>query len=815
MLALLADFRLALRALSRSRGLTAVIVLSLALGIGANTAIFSVANALFLKPLPYPQADRLAVLWLRSPGLGIPQDWPSPGQYIDILTQNRSFSDVAISQGRPLTIAGLETPERVDGLATSSNLFGLLGAKPLYGRVLLPEDDQPGRPAVAILSYGIWQRLFHSDPNVIGRGVTLNTTAYTIAGVLRPEFRLNHEVMQTVSNTDRSDIFLPLPLGADAVNRRGDENYNLTARLKPGVSFEQAQADISVIASRIREKDKRDRTFTISVVSLVDQVVGNLRRILFVLFGSVGLVLLIACANVANLLLSRATGREKEVAVRTALGAGRWQIVRQLLAESVVLGLAGGAGGVAIAVAALQVVRTINPGNIPRLEEISIDGGVLAFTFVVSLLTGVLFGLAPALRAARLDLNSSLKSGGRASQGSGGFNMARHRVRSLLVISEIAVSLILLAGAGLLIRSFIRLSAVPPGFRADHVISMRVAAVGVRYKDFPAVSQFYQEVTDHLQRLPGTKLAGAVSALPLTPAVGWGGINVEGFTPAPGQELQVDLRAVSADYFQAMEIPLIQGRFFTTHDTPDSQTVVIIDQKFAQRFFPKGDAVGKHVWFDPKKPFTIAGVVGNVKEYGLDTEAKIVTYFQASQGTMGGRNMYVVARTTSDAATMAQGVVREIHAVDPTVAVFDVRTMDDRLYDSLARQRFATTMLTAFAVFALILAAVGVYGVMSFQVTQSSHDIGVRIALGASGGNIVGLVVRQGMMLAGAGVLVGLAGAAALTGAMSTLLFGVGAHDALTFAGVAAFLLLTAVTASYLPARRATRVDPLLVLRDE
>ena len=810
---LFADLRLAVRGLARSRGLTTVIVLSLALGIGANTAIFSVADALFLKPLPYPDPDRLTVLWLRSPGIGIPQDWPSPGQYIDILTQNKSFSEVAISLGRNLTIAGLEEPERVDGLATSSNLFHMLGAKPLYGRILLPEDDVPGKPAVAILSYGIWQRLFHSDPNVIGRGVTLNTKPYTIAGVLRPEFRLNHEVMQTVNNIDRCDIFLPLPLGADAVTRRGDENYNLTARLKPGVSLQQAQADISVIASRIREKDKRDRTFTISVVSVVDQVVGNLRRIVIVLFGSVGLVLLIACANVANLLVSRATGREKEIAVRTALGAGRWRLVRQLLTESVVLGIAGGVGGVAIALASLQVVRTINPGNIPRLEEIKIDAGVLAFTFAVSLLTGVLFGLAPALRAARLDLNSSLKSGGRSSQGSGGFSFTRHRLRSLLVVSEVAVSLILLTGAGLLVRSFVRLAAVPPGFQPGHVLSMRVAAIGARYRENPPTVQFYQEAGDRILRLPGAKSAGAVSALPLTPAVGWGGINVEGFTPAPGEELQVDFRSATADYFRTMEIPLIAGRFFTTHDTPDQQAVVLIDQKFAARFWPHGDAVGKHLWFDPKKPITIVGVVGTVKEYGLDSDGKIATYFPQTQQT--SNTMYLVARTASDPGQMAAAVVREIHAVDPSVAVFDVRTMDGRVYDSLARQRFAMTMLTAFAAFALILAAVGVYGVMSFQVTESAHDIGVRIALGAQSGNILHLVVRQGMMLAGAGVLAGLAGAALLTRAMATMLFGVGAHDLITFGAVTAFLLATAMAASSIPAWRAMRLDPLAVLRDE
>ena len=807
------DFRYALRSLGRSRGLAAVILLSLALGIGANTAIFSVANALFLKPLPYSDPDRLAVLWLRAPGIGIPQDWPSPGEYIDILTQNHSFSEIAISQGAHAIVSGLDHPERVDGLRTSSNLFHILGAKPLHGRLLLPEDDQPGKPPVAILSYALWQRLFHSDPGIVGRGITLNDKPFTVAGILRPEFRLNHEVMATVNNIDRSEIYVPLPLAPDAVNNRGDENYNLTARLKPAVTMEQAQADISLIAARIRDKDKRDRTFTISVVSLVDQVVGNLRRIIVILFGSVSLVLLIACANVANLLLSRATGREKEVAIRSALGAGRWRLVRQLLAESVLLGIGGGCGGLLIAWGSLQAVRAINPGNIPRLTEITIDGIVLGFTVAISLLTGILFGLAPALRAGRLDLNSSLKSGGRASQGAGVLNASRHRLRSLLVVVEVAVSLVLLAGAGLLIRSFIRLQTVPPGFRTDHVLSMRVAAESSRYKEDAADIQFYRQVGERILHLPGVKSQGTVTALPLTPAVGWGGINVEGYTPQPGQELQVDFRQASADYFQTMEIPLVKGRFFDSRDTPGSPPVVAIDDQFARRFWPKGDAIGKHLWFDPKKPLTIVAVVGTVKEYGLDTAGKIATYFPTGQ--IPRSTLYLVVRTASDPAALTAAVVREIHAVDPGVVVYDIRTMDARLYDSLARQRFATTMLSAFAIFALILAAVGVYGVMSFQVTQSTHDIGIRIALGACTGNITNLVIRQGMTLAGAGIVVGLIAAALLTRAMASLLFGIGAHDAATFAAAPIFLAFTAFLASYFPARRATRVDALIALRDE
>src|SRR5689334_17113451 len=503
----LQDFRYSLRTLRRSSGLTLVIIASLAIGIGANTAIFSVVNALLLKPLPYPDPDRLAVLWLRSPGVNIPQDWPSPGQYIDLRNESHSFEEISISQGRSGTLLGRDQPERVEALRTSSNLFHLLGAKPLHGRLLLPEDDKPGKAPVVILSHGLWKRLFNSDPNIVGRTITLNglvegagtdKNQFTVAGVLNPEFLLNDEVMPTVASIRQMELFLPLPLGPDAVNRRGDENYNLVARLKPGVTMQQAQADVSIIAARIREKDKRDKTFTISVVPLLDQVVGNVRRAVLVLLGSVALVLLIACANVANLLLSRATGRQKEMAIRAALGAGWQRLVRQLLTESVLLGVMGGAAGLLIAKWSLYVVRTINPGNVPRLEFIGIDGTVLAFTFGISIFTGVVFGLAPALRSARVDLSSSLKAGGRATQSDVGFSTSRHRLRNLLVVSELAFSLMLLIGAGLLIRSFVRLQGVSPGFNPDHVISMRLGASGRRFENRDAALQFYQQLSEKI-----------------------------------------------------------------------------------------------------------------------------------------------------------------------------------------------------------------------------------------------------------------------------------------------------------------------------
>ena len=816
----LQDLRYAVRTLRRSAALSLVIVASLAIGIGANTAIFSVVNALLLKPLPYPDPNRLAVLWLRSPGINIPQDWPSPGQFVDVRTENRSFEEMSISQGHSGTMLTREDAVRVEGIMTSSSLFRMLGAQPLYGRLLRVDEDSPGKPAVVILSYGFWRRAFNGDPNVIGTSLTLNgfgpgggdaKNQFEIVGVLRPDFLLNAEIMPTVASIMQMDVFVPLPLGADAATRRGDENYNLMARLKPAVTMAQARDDVAAIAARIREKDKRDRTFTIDVVPLVESVVGNVRVAVLVVLGSVALVLLIACANVANLLLTRATSRQKEIAVRTALGASWTRLVRQLLTESVLLGLLGGAAGLAIARTALQVVRSINPGNIPRLEAIGLDGTVLAFTFAVSIGTGVLFGLAPALRAARVDLNTALKAGGRNAQGEGGFGSSRRRLRSLLVVAEVAISLMLLVGAGLLVRSFIRLQQVSPGFDPEGVISMRVGSRAHQFANRDEAIEFYRAAGESLAAVPGVVSRGAVSSLPFTSSVGWGGINVEGWTPQPGQELQVDQRGATPDYFKTMKIPLRHGRFFTEADWPvTAQPVAIVDEKFAQRFWPAGDAVGKHLWNDPAHKATIVGVVGTVKQYGLDVDGRIVVY---RPGPWAG---YHVARTaSSDPTSVARDIVRKFHDIDPTITVFDVQTMPARMSASMARQRFSTLMLGSFAAFALILAIVGVYGVMSHLVAQGAHDIGVRMALGAERSRILRMVLRQGLELTIAGSVLGLIGAALLTRVMASLLFGVSTTDAATFAAVPLILIATAMVASYIPALRATRVDPVVALRDE
>jgi predicted permease len=807
------DLRYALRTLRGNMLLTLVIVASLAIGIGANSAIFSVVDALLIRPLPYPQPDRLAAIWLHSPRIGIFRDWPSPGEYVDLQKQNRSFEKMALVQSRPAILTGRQRPERVEILRTQSTLLSMFGAKALLGRLLLPADDAPGNPPVAILSYQAWRQLFSSDPGIVGKTIILNGGPFTVAGVLERGVLLNAEVLPSEGPMDNVDVLLPLPLGPDAEQRRGDENYNVVVRLKPGVSLQQAQADVDIIASHIREKDRRDSSFGMDVVGLQDQVVGGVRRALLVLLGSVGLVLLIACANVANLLLARAISREKEMAVRVALGAGWRRLSRQLLTESILLGLLGGAAGLVVAEFSLSIVRAMNPGNIPLLPAIRINGAVLGFTFLLSVATGVLFGLAPAWRAIKVDLNSSLKAGGRSGTADSGLHMKRQGLRGLLVVSEIALSLVLLIGAGLLIRSFVRLESVPPGFTADHVLTMQVAANAPRYRDEKARARFDREVEDRISRLPGVVAAGAVSALPLTGSVGWGGINVEGYTPPPGEELQVDLRTASTNYFQAMRIPLVAGRYFSRQDTLDMPGVAIIDEKFAQSFWPHGDAVGRRLWFDPKKPMTIVGVVGVVKQYGLGTDGKIAVYFSVQQAP--AQHMFLAVRTSGEEAGLAAAAVSEIHTVDPDAVVYGIRTMRSILYDSLARQRFSSTMLGAFAGLALLLAAVGLYGVLSYLISRSTHDLGILVALGAQPADIVGLVLRQSVRLSLVGIVAGLAAAFALTRVVSSLLFGVSAFDPVTFGSVPALLLVVALAAAAIPGWRATRVDPMVALREE
>ncbi len=811
---LLQDLRYAMRSFAKTPGLTALIVLSLAIGIGANTAIFSVTSTLLLKPLPYPNPDRLAILWLRSPGIGIPQDWPSPGQYHDIVTQNHVFEDTALALGDNFTLTDRSKAMKLDGIRATSSLLPMLGAKPMLGRIFLPEEDLPGKPETVVLTYGFWQREFAGDPNIVGRAITLDGQPHTVVGVLWPSFRLNHEVIPTIAGIDKPELFMPPAAEAKKPDVYGSENYNILARLKPGVTMKEAQSDIDVIAARHRQEKHRDRSFTISVVPLIEQVVGNVRTIMLILLGAVALVLLIACTNVATLLLSRATVRQREMAIRAALGAGRVRVMRQLLTESISLSLMGGVAGLAISALSIFIARKMHPGNIPRLEELGMDFRVLGFTFAISILTGVVFGVAPALRASRVDLTASLKAGGKGSL-SGGLSIRHDKARGALVIAELAISLPLLIGAGLLVRSFVRLANVPPGFNAQHVVSMDVGAYGPKLKDPTARVQFYQELAERISHLPGVTATGAVSALPLTSAIGWGGMHIEGYVPPANEpELQVDVRQATPPYFSAMQIPLVRGRAFAETDTSTMPPVAIIDQKMAERFWPHGGAIGKRIRQSDDSPWaTIVGVVGVVKEYGLDTDTRMVVYWPHAQRPRG--IMYVVARTTSDPTSTTAAIIHLVNAMNPDVPVYDIATMEQRVQDSMARQRFAMTMLGGFAGFAMILATIGIYGVMSFLVTQGSADIAIRMALGARRGSILSLVLQQGMRVVLVGILVGLIAAFGLTHIMNSLLFGVTPTDPFTFFSVLGLLFSVALCACLFPAGRAMRVDPMVALRTE
>ncbi len=759
---LLQDLRCAVRSFAKTPGTTALILLSLAIGIGANTAVFSFTSALLLNPLPYPNPDRLTILWLRSPGIGILQDWPSPGQYHDILSQNRVFDDSALVTGSSFILTDREKAIKVGGMEATSSLLPMLGAKPMLGRLFLPEEDRPGAPQTVVLTYGLWQQAFASDSHILGQNVTLNGHLHTVVGVLPASFRLDHEVIPTVGGISKPEFFMPPSDEARDATNYGSENFNILARLKPGVSVKQAQADIDVIAARIRKDKARDPSFTISVVSLMDQVVGDIRTAMLIIFGAVASVLLIACTNVANLLLSRATARQREIAVRAALGAGRARVVRQLLTETVLLSLIGGIAGTGLSAVCILLARKMHPANIPRLDELGLDWRVLAFTFAISLTTGVLFGLAPALRAARVNLTASLKSGGRGSL-QGGLSLRGDRLRGTLVIAELAISLPLLVAAGLLVRSFTRLSDVPPGFNPQHVISINISAYGPTLNTPAKRIQFYQELTDRTNHLPGVTAAGAVSALPLTPSVGWGKIHIEGYTPPPNEpEVQADFRVATPSYFNAMQVPLILGRPFADTDTQAMPPVAIIDRKMADRFWPHSDAVGKHVRrSDDDAWATVVGVVGVVKEYGLDAGTRMVMYFPHAQLPAG--TMYFVARTQTDPDAFSNQISRLANSINPNVPVSDVATMSQRLRDSLARQRFAMFMVSGFAAFALLLAAIGVYGVISFLVTQGTADIALRMALGARRLSILSWVFKQGAKLAAVGLVAGVMGALALT----------------------------------------------------
>jgi predicted permease len=819
---LLQDIRYGFRGLAKSPGFTVVALLSLAIGISANTAIFSIVNTLLLRPLPYKDAKRLVILWNRSPGLGITEDWFSTAQYFDIKTGHHGFEDVAIAIGGNENLTGDGKPERVGTIHVSSNLLPMLGVIAAEGRLFVSSEDANGSAGTAILGYGMWVRRYGSDPQVIGKSLTINGKTYQVIGILPRSFSLPREVLPTLGGAEQADILLPLPLAPDAAQNRDHEDYNIIGKLKNGVTLRQAQAEMDTITAGLR----RDHTanyppnggLTFGIVPLAEQVVGDSRGALFVLLFAVAFVLLIACVNVANLQLSRALGRQKEIAVRMANGANRVRIARQLLTESLLLSLCGGALGVLLALASLKWVRILGPGSVPRLDDIGIDGRVLLFTLFISVIAGTIFGLAPALRVSHIDLHSTLKEGGRGSAGAGAMWGRGKSLRKSLVVCELALSVLLLIGATLLIRSFANLQSVSPGFNPKNVLTLELTMTGDRYRQGEAVLSTYKQIMEQLARLPGAQYAGAISSLPLSQMFAWGPIIVEGRIPPPGENfINADIRVTAGHYFEAMQIPLREGRFFNEFDTKTSPPVGIVDEYMAKELWPNQSALGKRLHnggITDKEPWiTVVGVVGRIKQYTLDSDSRIAIYYPQTQFVT--REMNVVVRTGGDPATLYSAARKEIQRVDGDLPIFHAVTMEQRVRESLVKRRFAMLLLSLFAGLAVALAMIGIYGVVSFVVNQGTREIGIRLALGATPRAILHLVISRGMALAIPGVVIGLLGSLVFTRMMRGLLFGVSPIDPVTFVVIPVLLVLVALLASYIPARRATLVDPGVSLHSE
>jgi predicted permease len=818
------DIRHALRGFARTPTLTCAAIVSLAIGIGANTAIFSIAGALLLRPLPYQDADRLAILWNRAPGIGIAEDWFSTGQYFDIKNGHTGFEDVAIAIGATWNLTGDGEPERVGTLRVSSNLLPMLGVRAALGDLFGPADDRPGQTGKALISHGTWRRRYGGEASVIGRSLTLNGQPYIVTGVLPESFDLPREVMPTLGGAEHAEVVLPLPLNADAARVRNGEDYNIIGKLKPGVTVDAAQAEMDAITARLRAEHPAvyppHGGLTFDIVPLQEQVVGDVRRSLLVLAGAVMFVLLIACANVANLLLSRALARRQETAVRATLGASRSQLIRQSLIESLTLSALGGLAGLLLAAAIFRLVGVFGTRSVPRLAEIGFNADVLAITTVLSVIAGLACGVLPALRSGAGGLQRELGRSGYRSSGEGALWGRGANVRRVLVVAELALSVMLLIGAGLLIRSFVHLQNVPPGFNADDVLTMEVALTGRRYPDAPKVIESYREIWTRLGTLPGVTAAGGVSMLPLSQMFAWGPIVLEGRALPSGESfVNVDQRTVGGNYFAAMQIPLLAGRWFSDADTRETPRVVIVDDHMAGVLWPNEDPIGKRLrrggmdaaanapWL------TVVGVVARIKQYTLDErDSRIAMYHPHTQSPTRSMNLVVRAAAPGTLAAPAAGAIR---ALDPDLPIYNVKTMGQRVDESLARRRFAMLLLTLFAGVALVLACVGIYGVMAYLVHQGQRDLGIRMALGASPGRILTMVVRYGATVAAAGIGIGVIGAAVVAGVMRNLLFGIEPVDGPTFAAGALLLVAVAIAGSYVPARRAAKIDPAVAFRAE
>ncbi|HEX4696404.1 MAG TPA: ABC transporter permease [Candidatus Udaeobacter sp.] len=801
------DLRYGLRTLLKNPGFTIVAVCALALGIGANSAIFSVVNAVLLRPLPFKNPEQLVMVWENAAHQGFPKNTPSPLNFLDWQRQNTVFTGMAAMCERSFNLTGVGEPERVDGRRVSANLFDLLGVPASLGRTFVQEDDRPGAHVV-VLSDSLWKRRFGSDPSVIGRAVTLNGESYTVIGVMPRSVHL------PAYGNWNDQLWVPIAFTNEEATQRGNHFLDVVARMKPGITLKQAQAEMETIAARLaKEYPKYNMRIGATVTPLHEEIVGDIKPALLILLGAVGFVLLIACANVANLLLARAAVREKEIALRLALGASRFRLTRQFLTESVLLASVGAGFGLLLAVAGVRVLKTFVPSMILQIQTINIDAKVLLFTASVALLTGIAFGLAPALHASHSNLNDSLKEGGRDSSVGGKGN----RLRGLLVIAEVAVSFILLIGAGLLINSFLHLRSLDPGFRADHLLTMKVDLPELKYPDGERRAIFFDEVLRRVRALPGVQSVAVAGNLPFTYNGDSATIAVEGIPdPPPDQWPDVIYRAVGPGYFSTMGIPLTRGRDFTDQERTDSKKVVVITERTAQHYWPGQDPTGKRLKMGTStsnQPWReVVGVVKDVRQNDFIAEPKMQMYFPYRQLKDLAANALVV-RTSVEPLSLATSVRNAIWAVDKDQPVAAIDTMDHIVSEAVARQRFTMLLLGLFATLALLLASVGIYGVMSYSVAQRTREIGIRIALGARRSDVLQMTVKQGLKLVGAGMILGLVAAFFLTRVLATLLFGISATDPLTFLGISLVLLVVAVLASYVPALRATRVDPITALR--
>jgi predicted permease len=810
---LLQDLRYASRTLVNNPAFTAVMVLTLALSIGANSAIFSVIDGVLLKPLPYHQPDRLFRIFVSN--ASFPKFRVNPFDFVDYRARNKSFEALAGFTRADVQLSGVDQSERLASLRITAGFFHLLGLRPALGREFEIKDELPDNARQVILSNRLWQRRFHSSPNILGQKITLDAQPFTVVGVMPPGVEHVGNDHQVLAQGETVDAWRPFTFAGNPGNR-GSHYVDALGRLKGGVTAGQATAEMNALAAQLgRENPNFDNGWRVRLIPLFQEVIGKSQRLLLVLMGAVGFVLLIACANAANLLLARATARTREIAVRAALGAGRLRLIRQMLTESILISLVGAAFGAVIAIGGVRALVALLPQDFPRAHTIHVDATVFAFTFAISLVTGILFGLAPALQTSRADLTQALRESGRSTTGSG----RQLHLRSLLVVAEVSLAFVLLIGAGLMLRSFINLLHTDPGFRPEHVLTASISLPGTQYKNDADIAGFYGRLIKDLAALPGVRYAGAGSDLPWTGYNENLSFNVEGRKSA-NDSVHARFHGATPDYFLSIGIPLVKGRFFSDRDDAkvrQARQVIIINQSLARRYWPNEDAVGKRITFsdEPKDGdwITVAGIVGDVKDTPSSESAEPALWFPILQQPFS--EMSIVIRANSDPELLVNALRERVAQLDPRLAVAQIRQMDRIADAGVATPRFALFLVALFAFLALSLAVIGTYGVMSYSVGQRIHEFGVRMALGAKPSDVVGLVVRQGLRLALAGVALGIVSALALGRVLNSLLYGISAGDPLTFTAVSFVAIAMAWLACYVPARRATGVDPMIALRSE